>query len=178
MAWQDEMVTILRTTIMDLATTPTYSDDRLQQVIVVCARYVLQEMTFSQPFTADVSNIDIRPDPTNDSGNTRDDSFINMVCLKAACFTDRGEARLSAGQAVSVKDGSSSIDLRSIASTRLAMLQKGWCKVYDDEKFAYMSGQVRTAGAAIMTPFRVFAGYNAVGAYYPVEDRGPNYAPF
>lgn len=178
MAWDDEMTTVLRVMINDLGTPSTYTDDRLQQVLVVCAKIVGVEMVFSQPFVADVNNIVITPDPTDDKNNTRDDSYINLVCLKAACFTDRGEARLSAGQAVSVKDGSSSIDLRNIAQARLKIMQTGWCKVYENEKFAYMAGQVRTAGAAIMSPFRVFAGYNAIGAYYPVEDRGPNYAPF
>lgn len=179
MAWPTEMTTVLRVMINDLDTPQTYTDQRLQQVLAVCAQIVTVEMNFSQPFQADVVAVSITPDPTDTVNGTRDNSFINLVCLKAACLTDRGKASLAAGQAVNVKDGTSSVDLRGVAQARLALLQKGgWCGAYEDEKFAYLAGQVRTAGAAILSPFRIYAGFNAIGAYFPVEDRGPSYNPF
>ena len=178
MAWQSEMVEIFRVMLNDLDTPPTYSDERLQKILVVAAHIVLVEIPFSRAFTADIENVDITPDPTDTNGGTRDDAFINLVCFKGGCLADRGRITISAGQAVTIRDGSSSIDLRGVAEAQLALLEKGWCAVYDDAKFQYLSGQVKNIGAAIMTPFRVFAGYNAIGAYYPVEDRGPNYSPF
>lgn len=176
MAWQGEMVEIFRVMLNDLDEPPTYSDERLARILVVSAHMVLVEMQFSRPFFADIENLDIIPDPT--LTDSRDDAFINLVCFKGGCISDRGKITISAGQAVTIRDGSSSIDLRGVADAQLKLLEQGWCSVYDDARFRYMAGQVNNIGAAIMTPFRVFAGYNAIGAYYPVEDRGPNYTPF
>ncbi len=155
MAWQDDMTTILRTLVNDILSV-TYTDDSLEQVLVVSGRYVSQELTFSQRFTCDVGNIDITPDPTDDA--TKDESFVNMTCLKAACMLDRGEAIIAARRAIAVVDGKSSVDLTGIAKAKLTLLEKGgYCSVYDDAKLDYQSGQSRIAGAAVMTPFRIMA---------------------
>lgn len=157
MSWQIEMVTLLRVMINDLGGTQTYDDSRLQQAIAVGAQLIQVEMNFSQLFVPDITVPSITPDPTDRAGNTRDDSFINLCCLKTACIIERGETRKAAGQGIYIKDAGSAIDTRSQVLARLKMLDKNWCAVFDDAKLEYMAGQVRVAGAAIMSPFRLYA---------------------
>ena len=49
MSWQIELPIIVRTLINDLDVTPTYTDDRLQQTLVVAAQYVNREMKRQRP---------------------------------------------------------------------------------------------------------------------------------
>lgn len=171
-----EMIIVLRTMIDDLAST-VYTDDTLAQVITVAGKFVMQEMNFNLNYFFDTVPKTVNPDPTDTAGGTRDDSLINLTCLKAACFSDRGQAKTSAGQAVDISDAGSRISVGGIAAARLKLLEKGWCKAYADAKAEYLSGQSRVAGAAVMTPFRVFAGDNANCGYYPYEGRSA-YNPF
>jgi hypothetical protein len=102
------------------------------------------------------------PDPT--ATLTQDDAYVNLVTIKAACVIDRGEARTQVKQALYVVDGKSSVDLRSIPLAKIRLLEKGWCAVYDAEKYDYhsklLSGSV---GTVILTPFRLYA--QGLGTY-------------
>lgn len=162
MAWQTEMVRYLRYCVFDLdPNSPTYSDQRLQELLVWSAQLVEQELDFSQQFVADQDGLTITPDPTDRVGPppTRDDSFVNLVVMKAACVVDRGEVRAAIGQAIRVRDGTSSIDLRGVMEGKLKLLLKGgWCAAFDDAKVQYLLNKSHIAGAAIMSPFRVWAG--------------------
>lgn len=164
------MILLLRVLIDDIAAV-TFTDNTLSLVLAVAGRFVVQEMTFASPYYFDVTGPTVNPDPTDSVGMTVDDSLINLTCLKAACISDRGQAKTSAGQAVDISDAGSRISVGGIAQARIKLLQVGWCAVYDDEKMQYLSGQSRVAGAAVMTPFRVFAGDNAGTGYFPYEGR-------
>lgn len=169
--WQAEMITLLRVLVDDLASPQTYTDGRLTQVLAVAAQIVSTELNFANDFKVNIQALTIEPNPT-DRSSTRDDNFINLVCIKAACLIERGETRKSVGQGIAIRDGSSSIDLRGSMDGRLKLLEKGWCAVYEDTKLEYQASRNGTiAGAAIMTPFRVFAGYKDV-AYYPYSRDG------
>jgi hypothetical protein len=169
MAWQDEADIILRALINDLDST-TYTDDRLEQILAVAAYQVLNDgLTFSQSFRADVVNIAIKPDPTDDANQTRDDSFVNLFTIKAAGILDSGAAIVAANRALLAKDGASLIDLRDTFKAKLALMEKGWNAVYEDQKLLYQVNSIQVAGAAIMTPFRLYAFGNygwAEGARY------------
>jgi hypothetical protein len=157
LAWTDETTVILRVMVNDIAET-TYTDDTLQQTLVVAAFQVLNDgLKFSQDFVTDVVNITITPDPSDSVGSTRDESFLNLFTLKAASIIDRGAAMTAANRALYAKDGSSAVDLRDIFKAKYALLQKGWNAVYEDAKLEYLAGTVRNAGAAVLTPFRLFA---------------------
>ena len=171
MSWQGEMTIILRVMLNDLAAA-TYTDQTLQQSLVVAAQLVKNELDFPIAYTTDVVNVLISPDPT--IAPNRNENFINLACLKAACVSDRGQASISTG--IMVKDGSSVVDLREQFKGKLELLKQGWCKAYSDAKFEYQSGLAGIAGAAIMTPFRVFATNGAYGIY-PYEGRS-FYNPF
>lgn len=170
MAWQAEMGTLLRVLLNDLVIPYQFSDQRLYQAITASAQLVLSEMQFVLTYTADMQGLSIDPDPTDREAMTRDDNFINLVCLKAACITERGEARNAVRQGISIRDGSSAIDLRGPLQGRLALLKQGYCQTYEDVKMEYKTGRIGVvAGAALMTPFRVFAGYGDQN-YYPVPE--------
>lgn len=164
MAWDEEMLTILRVMVNDQAES-VYSDASLKTTLLVAAFQVNQELDFARDYTVSIMGETISPDPTLD--DSRDDSFVNLACLKAACITDRGGAILAARQAIAVKDGASAIDLRGNLQGKLRLLEKGgWCAVYQDAKFEYLTNASKSiAGAAIMTPFRLYA----YGGYTPRE---------
>lgn len=161
MAWEDDMPEILRVMVNDLEDTPTYSDEKLLRVLVVAAFQVLRELTFAQTYTVNIQNQTISPDPT--ASATLEESFVNLVTIKAACILDRGSAVTAASRAISVRDGGSAVDLRGVFGANLKLLEKGWCAVYEQEKLAYQAGQTRVAGAAVMTPFRVYASWSGEG---------------
>ena len=166
MAWQTEMVRLLRHLISDLdEDEPTYSDDRLQELLLVAAQLVQGTVTFSQTYITDVDEVLLSPDPT--VRDQRDDAFINLTLLKAACVLDQADARRYAGQAIEIADYSSRISIRGIASAKLALLDKGWCKAFDEAKFEFESGNVGSAGAAILGPYRTaYSSYCQAEPYY------------
>lgn len=157
MAWDAAMPRILRVMINDLGAAPTYADASLKEVLVVAGFQVSLELDFSQDFVCDPAAQTISPDPT--LAASKDDSFVNLTCLKAACILSHGEAVVAARQAIAIKDGSSSVDLRAKFGSLAVLLQKGWCAVYDDQKLEYQAGQTRVAGAAVMGPFRTYAAF-------------------
>lgn len=170
MAWQTEMGTLLRVLLNDYAVPYQFSDQRIYQTICAAAQLVLSELRFPLVYEADIQSLAISPDPTDRDELTRDDNFINLVTLKAACITERGEARNAVRQGISIRDGSSAIDLRGPLEGRLALLKQGYCQAYEDAKMEYKTGRIGVvAGAAILSPFRIFAGYGDQN-YYPVPE--------
>lgn len=165
-----ELTEILRVLVNDLDAV-TYTDETLERILAVAARQVLQEMDFAYPYVVTIGDEpDITPDPTDDETPTRDDSFINLLTIKAACIVDQGAATLAAKQAIAVKDGTSSIDLRTVMLGKLKLLEKGWCAVYRDTKQEYQANSASIAGAMVMTPFRQYAqGFYGGGSVQAVR---------
>ena len=158
MAWQDDMNSILRVLISDddeVEADRTFSDDKLERVLIVAAFQVSYELDFDNTYVINIANSTISPDPTLTA--TKDESFTNLVTLKAACILDRGSANIAANRAIAVKDADSAIDLRRIFISKLELLKQGWCAVYEDTKLEYQMSSNQVAGAAVMTPFRLFA---------------------
>jgi hypothetical protein len=157
MAWQAQMTTMLRALLDDAAGPQArYTDDRLLHLLVAAAFQVITELDFDQDFEVDLDAFEIDPDPLD--ADTRDDSFVSLVVLKAACLVDRSEARTAARRSIAVRDGSSAVDTRGSMSGWLRLLEKGgWCDVYAEAKDEYVSGRVSFRGAAIMGPFHLYA---------------------
>ena len=83
MAWQNEMTLIVRHLINDLDSSDyTFVDSRLEEAVLVSAQLSLLEIDFEKTYTIDVDSVSLSPDPTNASD--KDDSFINIVCLRTA----------------------------------------------------------------------------------------------
>ena len=151
MSWKTEMVRIVRYLINDLSSTPTYDDARLQEAILVNAQLTQQDIDFPQDYTIDVDELVLSPDPTDRTNGTRDDAFINLVCLKTACMVDQSELRTAAGQSIAIKDGDSSIDLRGNLQGRAEVIKMGMCAAYEKAKVDYECGN-RIVGIGITTP--------------------------
>jgi hypothetical protein len=169
MAWNMQATEILRVLLNDMGATPTYSDATLFRILLVSAFQVNNEVDLTTDYKIDVQAQTIAPDPSSD------ESFMNLLCLKAACIVDRGSATLAAKQAIAVKDGASAIDLKGVSAARQKLLEKGgWCPAYEMAKLEYqVGGYGVTAGAAVMSPFRLFAegSYSRVNSFSPDRSR-------
>lgn len=159
MAWDSDALSILRVLLDDLdETAPRYSDDRLITLTVVAAYQLQNELTFDTTYTVSLSAESISPDPGSD------EPFMNLVTMKAACIVNRGELLVAANRAIAVKDGTSSVDLRGVSEQKIKVLERGWCAAFNDAKLDYLKIRAgvplldgTTAGAAIISPFRLFA---------------------
>jgi hypothetical protein len=160
--WNIEMVRLLRNLVADWGTgSPageptvyTYSDNRLQEIILLSAQLVQQEVPFTDYYTSDISSMTLDPDPTLDE--IRDDGFINLTLLKAACIVDNAAARLAASRGVVMRDAGKEIDLRTVSQSMLVIWQKGWCQNYQDARLEFLYTDASSAGAAIIGPFREY----------------------
>jgi hypothetical protein len=156
-AFSEEIIITIRYMINDLADTPTYSDARLEQLAYIAAQHVNAEVSLTTDYTISMSDFTISPDPS--TADPRDDAFMMLIAVKSACIISQGEAIKSAGQSIAIKDGSSSIDLRGAGATKLALLDKGWCKNYEQLKFDYQTGalgEFYTRGREILAPFNYY----------------------
>lgn len=150
MSWEIELPIIVRTLIDDLSASPTYTDERLQQVICVAAKYVQFDVSLEHLYTIDVSNLTITPDPTDD----RDEIFICLTSLKAACIMDQSSLRTkSALEGVRAALGPASLSISNSLDGLKLILEKGSCATYD-ELTSHWDVKDATAIAAILSPFR------------------------
>jgi len=157
MSWQNTISIMVRYLINDVdPASYKYSDSRIEKTVLVGAQFVSLELEFPNIYVIDFSNDTISPDPTEET--TKDSSFINLAALKTACIIIGSELKTEAGNAISIKDGPSAIDLRGVSST-LAMLYKDLCDKYaamaDDYKFTGETGQ------AILGPYSPGADFIA-----------------
>lgn len=149
MSWQVEIPIIVRTLINDLEDEPTYSDERLLQVIVVSAKYVQFDVSLDQKYEINVANPDISPDPTIN----RDEIFISLVSLKAACIIDQSSLRTRAAmEGIRAALGPASLAVSNSLQGPLALLEKGPCAAYDELTSHWDVAQATTA-KAILSPF-------------------------
>jgi hypothetical protein len=118
---------------------------------VVGATYVNQELALD--YSVSVAAQTISPDPV--TASPKDDAFINLTCLKAACLVERSAARKAASKGYLVRDGGTTVDSREKARLALEALAKNYCKAYEDGKRDYFIN--RPVCAAIMGPIRLYA---------------------
>jgi len=164
MHWQNHTRIIVRQLINDLDSAQ-YSDDRIDTAVIVAAQLVSLELDFKNEYTIDVEDKTIVPDPLTDS------IFINLVTVKAACIIIGGEIKAQALNAVSIRDGVSSIDMRGVTSVLLE-LYKDLCNKY--EALAYNYGYSNGAGQSVLGPYspgseyvtRTNNDYNYRGSYF------------
>ena len=147
MSCQNELVKMLRYIIDDVDCS-AYTDDRLEETIIVSAQFVNLEIDFDKTYTIDVDQLILTPDPTD---AVKDDAFINLVVLKAGCIVLTGEAKAKALEALKMKDGPVEIDT-SHRHRALETQAKQMCEAYQKTKLQYVTGTGRT-GQAVMTPF-------------------------
>lgn len=160
MAWDDEMVAIVRGLIQDYADPdtgdpPTYTDDRLSTIILIAGQHVQARVGTAASYKINVADVTITPDPT--ARANRDESFINLASLKAACILVNAEVRQFTAQGISVRDGTSAVSLsRSPAS--LSLMQKTYCSEYENALYIYQMNGANggVVGEAVVGPVKAW----------------------
>jgi hypothetical protein len=149
MSWQIEIPIIVRTLINDLGDTPVYSDERIQQTIAVAAKYVQFDVVLDHKYNIDVANPNISPDPTSD----RDEIFISLVSLKAACIIDQSALRTKAAlEGIRAALGPASLSVAGQSAAWKTIIEHGPCALYE-ELTSHWDVKEATAIRAVLSPF-------------------------
>ena len=106
MAWTDDLVLMTRVLLNDLTEPYRQSDAQLQRTIVCAGILVTKDVTLSQVYSFDITNLTIMPDPVA-SGDTVAQALLP---LKAACIVNQGQFQQALGQGIKVRDGDSMVD--------------------------------------------------------------------
>lgn len=152
--WNTELVLILRNLVGDVCSTD-YSDARLEEVILVSAQMILSEFSFQSTYTVDVAAASLSPDPTD---TPKDNIFIGLVTLKAACILARGALRdAAAREGIKVTDKMGSIEVKGRAVAAKEYM-KTYCDAYQRAKLEYALNNINGMRAI----FNVVIGPNIV----------------
>lgn len=152
MSWKKEMTTIVRVLVNDLGPSYTYSDARIQQVLVVAAQYVQVDVNLDSKYNINIVTPNIAPDPT--LLDPKDEIFISLTSLKAACIIDQSTFRTKAaleGIRAALGPASLSISNNNLSGYRV-LLDKGPCKLYEELTANWNIGNA-TIVKAIFSPF-------------------------
>lgn len=156
--WYNEMTLMLRHYIDDLGDSPTYSDDRLKECLLVSAIRVRNDINVPS-YIVDLDSLDITPDPT--FGDDRNENFILLVGYCAAAMITASEFRTASGRNVLVQDGGSVVDMRYVAAQKKSSADF-YQDTYDKLKLQYSLNNV--SGRAIIGPTSIYGPF--VGGYY------------
>lgn len=148
MTWQNEISRIVRFIVNDLDAI-SYTDERLEETILVAVQLLIDGIDFDNTYTVDVDTLVLSPDPT--TLTTKDNFFINVVAIKTACIILGSEAKTLAAQSMRIKDGPSSIDISS-AYQSVHQLFKELCDKLDKMIMDHKAGN-SVAGQAVLTPY-------------------------
>lgn len=149
MAWQDHITIIVRTLINDLDSPYEFSDQRLQQVIAVAAKFVQFDVNLDYPYEIDVVNSSIIPDPTE----KKDDIFLSLASLKAACIIDQGTFRTKAAmEGIKAALGSANLNISGTTQGFKEIINHGACALYD-ELTSHWDVKTASAISAVLSPF-------------------------
>lgn len=166
MSWNVEIPIIVRTLINDLSENPTYSDDRILQVITVAAKYVQFDVNLDHSYTINVVNPNISPDPTIDN----DSIFISLVSLKAACIIDQSTLRTKAAmEGIRAALGPANLSVAGSLVGIKMILENGPCATYD-ELTSHWDVKEATAIRAVLSPF-VGNKFDPTSLAYPGDIR-------
>jgi hypothetical protein len=156
------MTTIVRHLVNDVdSSSYTFSTDRLETTILVAAQLMIMNVDFNNTYDINVETSTLSPDPTDT--DTKDDPFIALACLRAACIIVGSEIRKESGNAISIKDGPSAIDLRGVTST-LIVIYQDLCKKYEEALLDYRAGN-SVSGQSILGPYSPGSDYIRRGMY-------------
>ena len=129
MSWQAELTFVVRTLINDLNEPYEFSDSRIQQIIPVAGKYVQFDVNLDYEYTIDVINQNISPDPIE----RKDELFVSLICLKAACMIDQGTFRTKAAlEGIRTQLGPASIGFSGGISGYRDIIDHGACGLYTE----------------------------------------------
>lgn len=149
MSWETELTTIVRGLINDAVEPYQFTEERIIQTILIASKYVQFDVVLDHLYDVNVTNGTITPDPTED----KDEIFIALTSLKAACLVDQGTLRTKAAMdGVRAALGPASLSVTGSAAGWAAILEHGPCKLYDD-LIEHWDVANATAIAAVLSPF-------------------------
>lgn len=149
MSWKIEVPIMVRTLINDMGESPSYSDERLLQVITVAAKYVQFDVSLDTDYTIDVVNSEITPDPSINNDNI----FISLISLKAACIVDQSNLRTKAAlEGIRAALGPASLSVAGSLAGFNLIIDKGPCAAYE-ELTSHWDVKEATTIRAILSPF-------------------------
>jgi hypothetical protein len=151
MSWKVEIPLIVRTWVNDLSENPTYSDDRLIQLITIAAQYVKGEINLEQSYQIDVVKQTISPDPT--SLQIKDSDFVGFIALKSACMLDQSALRTRAAmEGIRAALGPAQLNVAGSLTGYQILLNQGPCATYQELRSQYEFGNCN-AIRAMLSPF-------------------------
>lgn len=167
MAWDTDLVLMVRVLINDISLPQTYTDEYLERVLIVAGIQVDAEFVFPYTYLYDIGDLTISPDPITNN----DSSFMALVPLKAACILNQGEFRQALGQGIKVRDGDSAIDTSVSFRGYRDILEMGPCAAYEKLKWSLLAtGEVVGGGVgkAVLGPNRSPGGsaLSTISWYY------------
>ena len=149
MSWQRHLTNVVRVLINDLDQPYEYSDERMQQVIVVAAKYVQFNVNLDYSYNVNVITPSITPDPTLG----HDEIFLSLVGLKAACIFDQGTFRTKAAlEGINTRLGPAALSFGGSIAGYRDIIDHGACGLYD-ELTSHWDVRNASAFAAILSPF-------------------------
>jgi hypothetical protein len=171
MSWNIEMPIIVRTLINDLSDSPTYSDERILQIIVVAAKYVQFDVVLDHEYVLNIASPNITPDPTVDN----DSIFISLTCLKAACIIDQSALRTKAAlEGIRAALGPAQLSVGGSLAGLKMIIEAGPCAAYD-ELTSHWDVKEATAIRAVLSPF-VGNRFDPTSLTYPGDPRRDIYS--
>lgn len=149
MSWKKEIPIIVRTLINDLSDSPTYSDERILQVVAVAAKYVQFDVVLDHQYAINIANPNITPDPTLDN----DSIFISLVSLKTACLIDQSVLRTkAASEGIRAALGPASLAVTGSLAGIKMIIEEGPCAAYN-ELVSHWDVKEASAIRAVLSPF-------------------------
>lgn len=152
--WKQLGIIMLRTLLDDAkCAANTYTPDRLLDLLITAAYFVMVDIDFGTDFVIDLENKEITPDPlTSDDGQ----DFMALMVMRAACLADEGlfrNAALKSG--VTARCGPAVLQVGGEHGRLLMeLLKNGPCKTYEQLKKEYnFRYKGRNILHAVMSPF-------------------------
>jgi hypothetical protein len=150
-SWSEEIVSLIRVLIYDLDdTNQRYADARLKQVAIAAAQILIGDVSFNIEYSIDFRTQEVTPNPSAEE--TRDNDFLNLAALKAACIISIAEARQASVGGISVADGINKFSSSDKVKGMLELAKNGYCSQYKESKddFSIAAGVI---GLAVLSPF-------------------------
>jgi hypothetical protein len=143
------MTTIVRHLVNDIdSSSYTFATDRVETTILVAAQLMIMNVDFNNTYEINA-----------------------LACLRSACIIIGSEIRKESGNAISIKDGPSAIDLRGVTNT-LTVLYQDLCKKYEDALLDYRAGN-SVVGQSVLGPYSPGSHHIRGGTYS--DDRSGGY---
>jgi len=149
MAWTDDLVLMTRVLLNDLTEPYRQSDAQLQRTVICAGILVNKDVTLSQTYCFDITNLTITPDPVA-SGDTVAQALFP---LKAACIVNQGQFQQALGQGIKVRDGDSMVDTSVSFRGYRDILEHGACAAYERLRWQIQASAASAVGA-VLSPNR------------------------